>query len=73
MQDTWMARKAEEIQGTVLNWPSTISDDAIDRPPHMETNGDLDLLPFLQEILRAAQQLSSRKSPGPELISVEIY
>ncbi|BHF65944.1 hypothetical protein SprV_0200895800 [Sparganum proliferum] len=85
MQDSWTARKAEKIQRRqilqrwaehfkgVLNCPSTISDAAIARLPQMETNADLDLLPFLHEIIKAVQQPSSRKAPGSNAIPADIY
>ncbi|VDM00010.1 unnamed protein product [Schistocephalus solidus] len=41
--------------------------------PEEETNGNLDLLPSLQEIIRAVQQLSSRKAPASDAIPAESY
>nr|VZI43015.1 unnamed protein product [Spirometra erinaceieuropaei] len=57
----------------VLNRPSAISDSAIARLPQVETKVDLDLPPSLQEIIRALQQLSSRKAPRSDAIPAEIY
>ncbi|VDM02435.1 unnamed protein product [Schistocephalus solidus] len=55
-----LTRWAEHFQ-SVLNQPSTISD------------ADHDLPPFLQETIRAVQQLSSGKAPGSDASSTEIY
>ncbi|BHF59470.1 hypothetical protein SprV_0100242900 [Sparganum proliferum] len=57
----------------VLNRPSTHSDSAIARPPQMETDTDLDLLPTLHETIRTVQQLSSVKVPESDAITPEIY
>ncbi|VDL93036.1 unnamed protein product [Schistocephalus solidus] len=58
---------------SVLNQPSTVSDAAIDQLPELETNTDLDLLPSLQETIRAMRKLSSGKAPGSDMIPAEIY
>nr|VZI18603.1 unnamed protein product [Spirometra erinaceieuropaei] len=50
-------RWAENFRG-VIKRPSAISDAAIERLPHVETNMNLDLPPSLQETIRAVQQLS---------------
>ncbi|VDM04519.1 unnamed protein product [Schistocephalus solidus] len=73
MQDAWMIRKAEEVQGSVLNCSSAISDAAIDPLPHVGTNIDLDLLTSLAEIIRSMQQISSVKAPGFGAIPPEVY
>nr|VZI46624.1 unnamed protein product [Spirometra erinaceieuropaei] len=67
-----LQRWAEHFRG-VLNRPSVISDAAIERLPQVETNGDLDLPPSLQETIRAVQQLSSGKAPGSDAIPAEVY
>nr|VZI37698.1 unnamed protein product [Spirometra erinaceieuropaei] len=67
-----LQRWAEHFRG-VLNRPSVISDAAIARLPQVETNADLDLLPSLQETIRAVQQLSSGKAPGSDAIPAEVY
>nr|VZI12169.1 unnamed protein product [Spirometra erinaceieuropaei] len=67
-----LQRWAEHFRG-VLNRPSAISDAAIARLPQAETNADLDLLPSLQETIRAVQQLSSGKAPGSDAIPAEVY
>ncbi|BHF66103.1 hypothetical protein SprV_0200911700 [Sparganum proliferum] len=56
-----------------LNRLSTVSDAAIDRPPQVETNNDLDLPLPLPETVRAVRQLSSGKTPGSDAIPVEVY
>ncbi|BHF58571.1 hypothetical protein SprV_0100152300 [Sparganum proliferum] len=65
-------RWAEHIRA-VLNRPSTTFDVAIARLPQVETNFDLDLPPFLHEIIRVVQQLSSGKAPGSDAIPAEVY
>nr|VZI00951.1 unnamed protein product [Spirometra erinaceieuropaei] len=67
-----LQRWAEHFRG-VLNRPSVISDTAIERLPQVETNADLVLPPFLQETIRAVQQLSSGKAPGSDAILAEVY
>ena len=57
----------------VLNRPSTINDDAIDRLPQVETNHDLDQLPTQEEIEKAIKLMSSGKAPGADAIPSEIY
>ncbi|VDL98064.1 unnamed protein product [Schistocephalus solidus] len=67
MQDSWMIRKAEEIQrGQTCS--SAIFYAAIDRLPQVDTNNDLDLPPSLPETIRAVQQISSGKAPGSNAI-----
>ncbi|BHF69040.1 hypothetical protein SprV_0301208100 [Sparganum proliferum] len=73
MKDAWTARKADEIQGSVLSRPSAISDAATTRLPQVETNTDLDLPPPLHETIRTVQQLCSGKAPGSDAIPAEIY
>nr|VZI51170.1 unnamed protein product [Spirometra erinaceieuropaei] len=67
-----LQRWTEHPRG-VLNSPSTIFDDVIDRLPQAETNADLNLLPPLHETIRAVKQLSIGKAPGSNMIPVEIY
>nr|VZI05407.1 unnamed protein product [Spirometra erinaceieuropaei] len=49
-----LQRWAEHVRG-VLNRPSAVSAAAIERLPQVETNVDLDLLPSLQETIRAEE------------------
>ncbi|VDL90151.1 unnamed protein product [Schistocephalus solidus] len=69
MQDA----SAEEIQGSVLNCSSAISDAAIDRLPQVNTNTDLDLPPSLTETIQAVQQISSGKALGSHAVPLEVY
>ncbi|VDL89370.1 unnamed protein product [Schistocephalus solidus] len=73
MQDTWMIREAEEIQGSVPDCSSAISNAAIDRLRQVDMNNDLDLLHYLPETIRAVQQISSSKAPGLDAIPPEVY
>ncbi|VDL92635.1 unnamed protein product [Schistocephalus solidus] len=73
MQDAWMIRKAEEIQGSALNFSSAISDAAIDRLPQVDTNNDLDLPTPLPETIWAVQQISIGKAPRSNAILPEVY
>ncbi|BHF85821.1 hypothetical protein SprV_1002899400 [Sparganum proliferum] len=67
-----LQRCAQQFRG-VLNRLSNISDAAIARLPQVETNVVLDLLPSLQETIRAVQQLSSGKEPGSDAIPADVY
>ncbi|BHF66697.1 hypothetical protein SprV_0200971900 [Sparganum proliferum] len=66
-----LQRWAEHFRD-VFNRPSTISDAAIAHLPQLETNEDLDLLPSLQETVRAVQQIFSGKAPGSNAIPAEV-
>nr|VZI16689.1 unnamed protein product [Spirometra erinaceieuropaei] len=57
----------------VLHCPSIISDVAIDRLSQVETNTDLNLSLALHETIRTVKQIASRKAPGSDAISDEIY
>ncbi|VDM06369.1 unnamed protein product [Schistocephalus solidus] len=73
IQDAWIIRKAEGIQGSGLNCSSAISDAAIDQLPHVATNNDLDLPPSLPETIQAVQQTSGGKAAISDAILLEIY
>nr|VZI42627.1 unnamed protein product [Spirometra erinaceieuropaei] len=49
-----------------------LSDVAIARPPRVETNAELDLLPSLHEAISGVQKLSSGKAPGSDASPAEI-
>ena len=53
---------------SVLNRPSSINQDAIDRLPQIECNVLLDEFPTVTETRKAVQQLSSGKAPGADAI-----
>ena len=57
----------------VLNRPSTVNDEAIDRLPQVPTNETLDAVPTLEEIQKATHQLSNGKAPGQDSIPAEVY
>ena len=57
----------------VLNRPSSINLEAIERLPQIDTNADLDLLPTLDEVSKAISSLSNGKAPGSDAIPAEIY
>ena len=57
----------------VLNRPSSINDEAINRLLHVECNPLLDELPTLSETVKAIKLLSSDKTPGSDAIPAEIY
>ena len=57
----------------MLNRPSSINEDAIDRLPQTERNVLLDGVPTVIETRKAAQQLSSGKAPGADAVPAEIY
>ena len=57
----------------VLNRPSSINDEAINRLPQVECNPLLDELPTVSETVKAIKLLSSGKAPGSDAIPAEIY
>ena len=67
-----LKRWAEHFN-SVLNRPSSINEDAIDRLPQIECNVLLDEFPTVMKTRKAVQQLSSGKAPGADAIPAEIY
>ena len=69
-----LERWTERFDG-VLNRPSSINDEAINRLPQVECNPLLDELPTetVSETVRAIKLLSSGKAPGSDAIPAEIY
>ena len=57
----------------VLNRPSSINYEAIERLPQVLVNTLLDAVPTLEEVRKAIRQLSSGKAPGSYAILDEIY
>ena len=57
----------------VLNRPSSINDEAINRLPQVECNPLLDELPAVSETVKAIKLLSSGKALGSDAIHAEIY
>ena len=67
-----LKRWAEHFDG-VLNRPSSINDEAINRLPQVKCNPLLDELPTVSETVKAIKLLSSGKAPGSDAIPAEIY
>ena len=67
-----LKRWAEHFDG-VLNRPSSINDEAINRLPQVECNPLFDEFPTIPETVKAIKLLSSGKAPGSEAIPAEIY
>ena len=67
-----LKRWVEHFDG-VLNRPSSINDEAINRLPQVECNQQLDELPTVSETVKAIKLLSSGKAPGSDAIPAEIY
>jgi len=67
-----LERWAEHFNG-VLNRPSAINDEAINRLHQVPINESLDEVPSLEETRKAIHQLSSNKAPGVDSIPAEIY
>ena len=67
-----LKRWAEHID-SVLNRPSSVRDDAINRLPQVECNLLLDEFPTVSETVKAIKLLSSGKAPGSDIIPAEIY
>ena len=61
-----------EYFNSVLNRPSSIIEDAIDRIPQIECNVLLDEFPTVIETRKAVQQLSSDKAAGADAIPAEV-
>ena len=58
---------------SVLNRPSSINEDTIDRLPQIECNVLLDEFPTVMETRKSVQQLSSDKAPGADAIPAEVH
>ena len=67
-----LKRSAEHFDG-VLNRPSSINDEAINRLPQVECNPLLDELPTISETVKAIKLLSSCKAPGSDAMPAAIY
>ena len=67
-----LKRWAEHFDG-VLNRPSSISGEAINRLPQVECNPLLDEFPTVSERVKAIKLLSSGKAPGSDTIPAAIY
>ena len=67
-----LKRWAEHFDG-VLNRPSSINDEAINRLPQVECYPLLDELPTISETVKAIKLLSSGKAPGSDAIPADIY
>ena len=67
-----LKRWAEHFDG-VLNRPSSINDEAINRLPQVECNPLLGELPTVSETATAIKLLSSGKAPASDAIPTEIY
>ena len=57
----------------VLNRPSHINEEAINRLPEVDINHKMDTPPTLPEVKKAIHQLSSGKAPGADAIPAEVY
>ena len=55
----------------MLNRPSSVNDNAIDKLPQIECNVLLDEFPTVKETRKAIQHLSSGKTPGTDAIRAE--
>jgi hypothetical protein len=67
-----LKRWAEHFD-SILNRPSLINNDAIDRVPQIPPNMALDTVPTHEELQKAISQLSSGKAPGSDSIPAEVY
>ena len=57
----------------MLNRPSSVNGNAINRLPQIECNVLLDEFPSVIETRKAIQHLSSGKAPGTDAIPAEVY
>ena len=67
-----LKRCPEHFDG-VLNRPSSINDEAINRLPQVECNPLLDEFPTISETVKAIKLLSSGKAPVSDAIPAETY
>ena len=67
-----MDRWAEHFEN-VLNRPSNINEEAIERLPQIPVNDTLAEPPTEEEVTKAIKRLSSGKAPGADSIPAEIY
>ncbi|CAI9724935.1 Hypothetical predicted protein [Octopus vulgaris] len=67
-----LERWAEHFD-SVLNRPSTINGEVIDRLPQVPVEESMDVKPTLEEIQKACHLLSSGKAPGPDSIPAEVF
>ena len=67
-----LQRWAEHFDG-VLNRPSSINEEAINRLPQVDMNESLAEPPTSKETLKAIDLLSSGKAPGADSIPAEVY
>ena len=67
-----LERWAEHFD-SVLNHPSTINDEAINRLPQVPFDETLNAVPTFEEIWKAIHLLNSDKSPGADSIPTEVY
>ena len=71
-KDAILKRWAEHFN-SVLNQPSSVNNNAINRLPQIECNVLLDEFPTVTEKRKAIQLLSSGKAPGTDAIHLEAY
>ena len=71
-KDAILKRWAEHFN-SVLNRPSSVNENTINRLPHIQCSVLLDEFPTVTETRKAIQHLSSGKAPGTDAISAEVY
>ncbi|XP_069977706.1 uncharacterized protein [Penaeus vannamei] len=71
-KDKILERWAEHFD-SVLNRPSTINDEPIDRLPQVPVGKTMDAVPTLEKIQKAVRLLFSGKAPGSDSIPAEVY
>ena len=71
-KDKILSRWAEHFDN-VLNRPSTVNDEAIDRLAQVPINASLERPPDVEEVTKAIASLSNGKAPGSDAIPAEVY
>ena len=71
-KDATLERWAEHFN-SMLNCPSSVNGNAINRLPQIECNVLLDEFPTATETRKAIQHLPSGKAPGADAIPAEVY
>ena len=67
-----LERWAEHFRN-VLNTPSFVGHEAIERLTQVPVNNTLEAVPNMNELMAAIRQMSNGKAPGPDMIPAEIY
>ena len=71
-KDAILDRRARHFN-SLLNRPSTVSDNASNMRPQIECSALLDDFPNVTRTRKVIQNMSSGKAPGADVIHTEVY